>query len=70
MAFTQAVFEGDLLRDSSREQLTTVAAGQDVPYGLAWFVRDREGRRVYSHDGGINGFVTSLEYYTESKLCR
>ena len=30
--------------------------------------REREGRTIYAHDGGNNGFVTSLEYDPETKL--
>ncbi len=68
VAFAHALFTGELLKPESVEQLTTVAQGQSVPYALGWFVREREGQRVFAHDGGNNGFVTSLEYYPESQL--
>ena len=42
--------------------------GQDVPYGLGWVVRERLGHPVYRHDGGNNGFTTSLEYYPEDDV--
>lgn len=37
-------------------------------YGLGWFVTDYEGRRIYSHGGGANGFVTNTTFVPESGL--
>lgn len=37
-------------------------------YGLGWFIKDFEGRRVYSHDGGANGFVTGTTFIPEAGL--
>lgn len=66
--FTHALFEGELLAPDTLKAMTTVAPGQSVPYALGWIVKKREGRTVYVHDGGNNGFVTSLEYYPDEKL--
>ena len=37
-------------------------------YGLGWFVTDYEGRRIYSHGGGANGFVTNTTFVPEAGL--
>lgn len=37
-------------------------------YGMGWFVTDYEGRRIYSHGGGANGFVTNTTFVPESGL--
>ncbi|MBK6731937.1 MAG: serine hydrolase [Bacteroidetes bacterium] len=37
-------------------------------YGLGWNINDYKGRRVFSHDGGSNGFVTSVCFIPEENL--
>lgn len=37
-------------------------------YGLGWFMEEYEGRKIISHTGGINGFVTSVTLLPEEKL--
>jgi CubicO group peptidase (beta-lactamase class C family) len=37
-------------------------------YGLGWFSYDYEGRRVWEHGGGANGFVTKTEFIPEENL--
>lgn len=37
-------------------------------YGLGWASYDYNGRRVYEHSGGANGFVTKTEFIPEEKL--
>lgn len=37
-------------------------------YGLGWFVQDYAGRRVISHTGGVDGFVTSTCFVPEERL--
>lgn len=37
-------------------------------YGLGWFITDFEGKRVYNHSGGANGFVTSTTFIPEAGL--
>lgn len=37
-------------------------------YGLGWFLADYKGRRVIWHDGGANGFVTSVCFIPEENL--
>ncbi|GAB1447659.1 MAG: serine hydrolase [Bacteroidia bacterium] len=37
-------------------------------YGLGWSSYDYEGRRVWEHSGGANGFVTKTEFIPEENL--
>jgi CubicO group peptidase (beta-lactamase class C family) len=37
-------------------------------YGLGWGLEDYNGRRMVSHTGGVNGFVTSVTLIPDEKL--
>ncbi|HEY0899700.1 MAG TPA: serine hydrolase, partial [Sphingobacteriaceae bacterium] len=37
-------------------------------YGLGWFLEEYSGRRIVSHTGGVNGFVTSVTLVPEENL--
>ena len=37
-------------------------------YGLGWFLQEYSGRKIVAHDGGVNGFVTSVTLVPEEKL--
>lgn len=37
-------------------------------YGLGWFLQEYNGKKMVSHTGGINGFVTSVTLFPEEKL--
>jgi len=37
-------------------------------YGLGWFLEEYEGRKIVSHTGGVNGFVTAVTLVPEEKL--
>ena len=37
-------------------------------YGLGWFMEEYSGRKIVSHTGGVNGFVTSVALVPEEKL--
>lgn len=37
-------------------------------YGLGWFMEDYNGKKIISHDGGANGFVTTVCYIPEENL--
>jgi CubicO group peptidase (beta-lactamase class C family) len=39
-----------------------------VHYGLGWFVREREGRKVYDHGGNIDGFSSMVAFAPAEKL--
>jgi hypothetical protein len=42
--------------------------GHFALYGLGWFLEEYEGRKIVSHTGGVNGFVTSVTLVPEEKL--
>lgn len=37
-------------------------------YGLGWFLREYNGRKIVEHTGGVNGFVTAVTLVPEEKL--
>ncbi|WP_462220407.1 serine hydrolase [Ferruginibacter sp.] len=37
-------------------------------YGLGWFLEEYCGKKIVSHTGGVNGFVTSVTILPEEKL--
>jgi CubicO group peptidase (beta-lactamase class C family) len=37
-------------------------------YGLGWMLQEYSGRKIVSHTGGVNGFVTSVTLIPEEKL--
>jgi len=37
-------------------------------YGLGWFLEEYAGRKIVSHTGGVNGFVTSVTLVPEENL--
>ncbi len=37
-------------------------------YGLGWFLEEYSGRKIISHTGGVNGFVTSVTLIPEENL--
>ena len=41
------------------------SSGAPAFYGLGWYVSDYLGRRVISHDGGVNGFSSELLWFPD-----
>ncbi|OOQ60457.1 serine hydrolase [Mucilaginibacter pedocola] len=39
-----------------------------VLYGLGWMIQDYSNHRIIMHDGGVNGFVTSVTLVPQDKL--
>jgi CubicO group peptidase (beta-lactamase class C family) len=37
-------------------------------YGLGWFIQDYAGRRLVMHDGGVNGYLTSVTLVPQEHL--
>lgn len=42
--------------------------GHFALYGLGWFLQEYNGKKIVSHTGGVNGFVTSVTLVPEEKL--
>jgi CubicO group peptidase (beta-lactamase class C family) len=47
---------------------TMFNTGHFALYGLGWFLEEYNGKKVVSHTGGVNGFVTSVTLVPEEKL--
>ena len=43
-------------------------SGHFALYGLGWFLEEYNGKKIVSHTGGVNGFVTSVTLVPEEKL--
>jgi hypothetical protein len=62
---------GKVLKPESYRAMTTpgtLADGSPVRYAMGVAVLDVGGRRVISHGGGINGFLSHAEYYPAEDL--
>src|SRR6202161_4733399 len=62
-----------LLKRSSLDQMWTPAKLKDgAPnkdgYGFGWFIENRRGHRVVSHDGAWQGFQTTIARYVDARL--
>ena len=65
LRWEQGLFGGKVLKPESLVKMTTPFK-QDYAFGVA--VSTRNGHKVIAHDGGIEGFNTSLAYYPDDKL--
>lgn len=53
--------------EATRQAQDIVASGKRITgesyyelYGLGWFLQDYDGKRLVMHDGGVNGYVSSV----------
>ena len=65
LRWEQALFGGKVLKPASLEKMTTPFKND---YALGVSVRQKDGRRVVEHNGGINGFNTFLAFFPESHV--
>lgn len=65
LRWEQGLFGGKLLSPASLAKMTTPFK-QDYAFGLG--VSTQHGHKIIAHDGGIEGFNTSLAYYPDDKL--
>jgi CubicO group peptidase (beta-lactamase class C family) len=68
-----ALYSEKLLKRSSLEEMWTPAKlknGQANKggYGFGWFIEQRHGHRVISHDGAWQGFETNITRYADDQL--
>jgi CubicO group peptidase (beta-lactamase class C family) len=61
----RALFGGKLLSSASLQKMTTPFKND---YAMGLMVETRNGRRVISHGGGIEGFNTAAAYWPDEKL--
>jgi len=70
-AWNFALHGGKVLSAESYRAMTTGATlndGSKTRYGFGIGLGDIRGRRAISHGGGINGFLSEVEYYPDSGL--
>ena len=65
LKWEHGLFGGKVLSEESLKRMTTPGLGD---YGFGVFVKNSDGVRIVSHNGGIEGFNTSLAYVPERRL--
>ncbi|WP_052031854.1 serine hydrolase [Novipirellula maiorica] len=65
MLWNEAVFSGQVLTSDLREKAFTPYQNG---YGYGWLIGEHRGLRTISHNGGLNGFVSSLIRYPDQNL--
>lgn len=65
LRWEQGLFSGKVLTAASLGKMTTPYK-QDYAFGLV--ISANNGHKMIAHDGGIEGFNTSLAYYPDDKL--
>jgi CubicO group peptidase (beta-lactamase class C family) len=66
--FARAVLRDGLLPDGLSEKMLTPDPVVHERYADGWIVGERQGHLRYSHTGGTNGFLSSLDYYPDLDL--
>jgi len=65
LKWEHGLFGGKILNADSLKLMTTPGKGN---YGLGVFIEDKDGVKVVSHGGGIEGFNTHLAYAPDRKI--
>ena len=65
LKWEQGLFGGKVLKPESLAKMTTPFKNN---YGCGVFIRTVNGHKIITHDGGIEGFNTSLNFYPDDKL--
>lgn len=68
-----ALYTEKLLKHASTQQMWSVATLKDGKpnsgdYGIGWFIRSKDGRRVIEHEGQWQGFETQISRYVDDGL--
>lgn len=67
----QAVVSGKVITPEHFKKATTPAtlnSGEKTDYGFGWGLGETEGSPRFGHGGGIFGFLTASEYFTEEEV--
>lgn len=64
--FSNGLFGGELVAHALLAKMMTGTAA--APYGYGLVIRDKLGRKYLRHDGGNNGFLSSVEHYPDDGL--
>lgn len=65
LKWEQALFADKIISATSLRSMTTGGLGE---YGMGLFIRSMDGHQLITHDGTIQGFESSLNYYPERQL--
>ncbi len=65
LKWERALFAGKVISAASLRSMTTPKLGD---YGMGLFIRTADGHPLITHDGTIQGFESSLNYYPEQQL--
>ncbi|AWN39916.1 serine hydrolase [Methylobacterium durans] len=65
LAWDRALFSDRVISAASRRAMFT---DYGFGYGLGWFLGSTHGRRLWSHGGNINGFLTIKDNYPDDDL--
>lgn len=65
LAWDEALFSGKVISEASREAMFRDAGGG---YGFGWYVGPANGHRLWSHGGGVSGFLSMTDYYPDARL--
>jgi CubicO group peptidase (beta-lactamase class C family) len=65
LKWERALFAGRIISTASLRSMTTPGLGD---YGMGLFIRTADGHQIITHDGTIEGFESSLNYYPERQL--
>lgn len=65
LKWEHGLFAGKILNADSRKLMTSPGKGD---YGFGVFIQTKDGVRIVSHGGGIEGFNTQLEYAPEKQI--
>jgi CubicO group peptidase (beta-lactamase class C family) len=66
LLWDQALSSGKILSKKSLEMMFTPFKDN---YGCGWIITRQFGRKLITHGGGINGFVTDIRRFPDEKLC-
>jgi CubicO group peptidase (beta-lactamase class C family) len=69
--WNRALHGGLILKPASYEAMTTpmpLLDGSPLSYAMGLGVEDRAGRRIISHGGGINGYLSDVRYVRDEEL--
>jgi CubicO group peptidase (beta-lactamase class C family) len=66
LKWEHGLFDGKLLSADSLKAMTTPGKGD---YGMGVFIQNIDGVKVVQHQGGIEGFNSSLAYVPDKRIC-
>lgn len=53
----------------SRESLVAMFTPYKEGYGYGWIIANLNGRKIITHDGSVNGFMTHIARYVDDDAC-